>query len=95
MHCGGDHIIGALLHVDVIIGVHRLLPAAFAGGNFICAAGDHLIGVHVRRSAGAGLKNIDYELRIEPALDDLAGSLLDQLKVTLVEQSQIAINSGA
>ena len=75
---GGDRVVGALLHVDVIVGMDRLLSAALARGDFIGPAGDHLVGVHVRRGAAAGLEDIDDELRVELAVDHFLRRLLDQ-----------------
>ncbi len=33
-------------------------------------AGDHFVGVHVRRSAGTGLKNIDRKVGVQSARGD-------------------------
>ena len=58
----GEHVVGGLAHVDVVVGVHLL-----AGER-----GDHLVGVHVRRGARAGLEHVDRELRVVLARGDLA-----------------------
>ena len=36
------------------------------------AVGDHFVGVHVGRRAGAGLKDIDDEFLVVPSVNDLA-----------------------
>ena len=49
---GGEDVVGRLAHVDVVVGV-----APVAG-----EVGDHLVGVHVRGGARAGLEDVDREL---------------------------------
>ena len=41
------------------------------------AVGDDLVRVHVRGGAGAGLEDVDHEVVVELAVDDLARGLLD------------------
>ena len=74
---GGNHVVGALLHVDVGIGMDGLFSAPFPGGDFIRPAGDHLVGVHVGRGARPGLENIDHELRIKLPVNHILGGLLN------------------
>ncbi len=92
VHGGGDHVIGTLLHVDVIVGMNGVLAAAPARGEFIGPAGDDFVGVHVGGCAGAGLENIDDELGVELAVDDFLGRLLDKLRSLFVEQTQFAVD---
>ena len=54
VHRRREHVVRRLAHVDVIVGVHPL-----AGER-----GDHLVRVHVRRGAGAGLEDVDRELAV-------------------------------
>ena len=56
-----------------------LLAAAGAGQRLIGAAGDHLIGIHIRLGAGAGLPDDQRELAVEVAPRHLARRLLDRL----------------
>ena len=60
------------LRVDMVVGVYG--AAERAGGE----GGDDLVGVHVARRAGAGLEDVDGELRIVLAGCDLEGGLLDR-----------------
>ena len=85
MDGGGDGVVGALLHVDVIVGVDGFLAAALAGGDFVGAAGDHLVGVHVGRGSGSGLEDVDDELVIEFAIDHFLRGLVDQASFLLVQ----------
>ena len=70
----GKDVVGALPHVDVIVGMDRL-----GGGEAIAPRqlnrpiGNHLVDVHVRRGAGAGLKDVDGELVVEAAVGDFSG----------------------
>ena len=58
----GEHVVGGLTHVDVVVGVH---PAAGQGG-------DDLVGVRVRGGARAGLEDVDRELAVVLPGGDLA-----------------------
>ena len=49
---GGEHVVARLAAIDMVVGMR-------AG-----EAADHLIGVHVRGGAAAGLKDIDDELAV-------------------------------
>jgi len=67
-------VVARLAAVDVVIGMDQL-PAALAAEQFPGAIGDDLVGVHVGRSAGAGLENIQDELAVPLAINDLLGRL--------------------
>ena len=41
------------------------------------SVGDDLVGVHISRSAGAGLEDVEDEMGIKFAVDDLLGGLDD------------------
>src|SRR5450759_1250718 len=51
---GGEHVVGGLAHVDVVVGVHAVA----------CEARDDLVGVHVRGGARTGLEDVDRELAV-------------------------------
>ena len=58
----GDHVVGGLGHVDVIVGLdRRVLPAA-AAEQLVGAVGEDLVAIHVVRSAGAGLIGVHDKL---------------------------------
>ena len=76
----------------MIVGVHRLLPAALAGEDLVGAAGDHLIGVHVRLGARPGLPDDQRELAVEIAARDFAGGLLDHFGKLGVEPADPGIH---
>jgi hypothetical protein len=58
----GEGVVAGLARVDVIVRVD--LGAELAGRD----GGQHLVGVHVRGCAGAGLEHVDRELRVELTL---------------------------
>ena len=55
-----------------------LVPPWLVLPSCIARLRDDLVGVHVRARARAGLENVEHEMVVEPAVDDLAGGLLDQ-----------------
>ena len=69
MDGGRDDIIRGLTQVDVIVRMDGP-GAALTAHNFARPIRDDLIGVHVRRRAGAGLKDIDHEVLVELAICD-------------------------
>ena len=74
MNRRGKHVVGALPHVDVIVGMDRLDGGeAIAPRQLNRPIGNHLVDVHVRRGAGAGLKDVDGELVVEAAVGDFSG----------------------
>ena len=77
VHGGGEHVVGRLPHVHVIVGM-----GAIAGERR-----DHLVGVHVRRSPRAGLEHVDRELVVELAGANTVRGGGDPLGQIVVEQS--------
>ena len=107
LHCcnvdaGRENVVGGLGGVDVVIGVHRLeiiwiLTCLFPRLLFV-AGGEcrnDLIGVHVGRGAGAGLENVDRELVVVFASDNLFGSSDNGVPVSLVNYPQFTVRDGS
>jgi hypothetical protein len=60
---GWEGIIGALPHVDMIIGVNQLLLAhPIPTGNLGRSIADHFVDVHVTAGTAAGLEDVNGEL---------------------------------
>ncbi len=92
---GGDDVVGALLHVDVIVGVDWIFAPAFPRRDFIGAAGEDLVGVHVGRRAGAGLEDVDDELGVELPVDYFRRGLLDEGFLRVVDELETGVDLGA
>ena len=58
MHCGGKGIVRGLRHVDVVVGMDRILAAHLAARELDRPVGDHLVGVHVGLCSAAGLPDV-------------------------------------
>ena len=79
MHRGREGVVRRLAAVDVVVGMHRLLRSHHAAGDLDRAVGDHLVGVHVRLRAAAGLEHDQRKVVVELSGDHLVGRLHDQL----------------
>ena len=77
VHDGGESVVGGSGHVDVVVGVHRLLRAHSSSQDLDGAVGDDLVRVHVGLRAGAGLPDDEGEVVDELERGNLRGSLLD------------------
>jgi hypothetical protein len=82
----GEHVVGRLRCVDVVVRVHR------AAETLLGQRGDHLVGVHVGRGARAGLEDVDRELVVPLSLGDVGGGLRDGLRHVGVEHAQLAVH---
>ncbi|MNQ74270.1 hypothetical protein D3C85_890240 [compost metagenome] len=78
VHGRGEAVVGALRAVDVVIRVYRALAATWATGEFVGAAGDHFVDVHIALGTTAGLPDRQRELRVVLASQHLVGGLFDQ-----------------
>jgi hypothetical protein len=90
----GNHIVGGLPHVDLIVGVDRIMRTEAPPGQLDRPVGDHFVGVHVGACSGAGLEDVQDKLAVEPAVDDLLRGANDQLCRLGIELAQIAIDPG-
>src|SRR2546422_10855281 len=93
MDCSGDDIIRGLTEINVIVRMDGL-RSALTSKDFARPVRDHLVGVHVRRSPGTGLKDIDNEVLVELALHHLSSGTLDGLGDAWFEQPQIGVDAG-
>ncbi len=95
VHRGGEVVVRRLGHVDVIVGMHRLLGAERLVGKLAAAVGDHLVDVHVELSARAGHPDVQREHVVVPAGQDLVAGLDDQPVALRVEPPAGEIGVGA
>ena len=79
-----EDVVRGLAHVDVVVGM-----GAVAG-----EVGDHLVRVHVRRGARAGLEDVDRELVVVLAGGDRVAGGGDPLGDVGVEQPELGVGPG-
>src|SRR5690606_491159 len=82
---GREHVVGGLRGVDVVVGVDAA-PEQRARD-----VRDDLVGVHVRRRARAGLEDVDREVLVVLAGDDLLGGLGDGPREVLLEDPELGV----
>ena len=85
----GDHIVAALPHVDMVVGVDGLRGVA------VGEVGDHLVGVHVGTGTGARLKHIHGKMLVMEAFGDRKRCGPDRVRHVRRHQSQIVICRGS
>ena len=84
-------VVGRLAHVHVLVRVQVLVFAALVTEQFEGAVGDHLVGVHVRRGAGAALDDVHDEFIVILAGDDLVARGGDRRRLLGIEQAQLLV----
>ena len=95
MHGSGEGVIGGLGHVDVVIRMDGLFRAQHSTGHINRPIGDHLVDVHVRLGAAAGLPNAEREVVVQFALGDLGGGFDDEIGFFLCEEAELLIGQSA
>ena len=90
----GDHVVGGLAPVDVVVGVDRVLGPPGAAEQLAGPVGDDLVGVHVRRGAGSRLEHVDHELVVVSAGDHLLGGDPDGAGELGGEQVELLVGLG-
>ncbi len=74
---------------------HQLAQRQMAGpGALVGPVGDHLVDVHVRLGAAAGLPDREGELAVVFALEGLVGGADDGLALLLAERAQLHVDDG-
>jgi hypothetical protein len=77
----------------MIIGMDLFTPPRLTK-QLQCTVGDNLVGIHVGRCPGPGLKNVHDEFVSEFSLHDLRGRLAYGPGKLGVEQSQLLVDGG-
>ena len=83
VHRRREHVVRRLPHVHVVVRVHAL-----AG-----EVRDHLVGVHVRGGAGAGLEDVDRELVVVLAGGHLVARARRCARRCRVEQPELGVHA--
>jgi hypothetical protein len=55
---GGDHIVGGLAPVHVIVGMDQGVLSFFTTQQFDGDVGDHFVGIHIERGTGTALDGV-------------------------------------
>lgn len=79
VHDTGESVVGGGAHVDMVVGVDRLLGSHLTTEHLNGTVRDNLISIHVRLGTGTGLPDNQREMIQKLARDDLIGSLLNSL----------------
>src|SRR5690348_7894299 len=93
MDSGRNHVVAGLTEIHVVVRMDQLAPSC-PTQQFRRAIRNHLVRIHVRRGAGAGLKNIDGKFGVQFSVDDLGSRLLDRFGWFLVDQSQRVVDAS-
>ena len=83
----GDHVVARLAHVHVVVGMNLLTRAR-------CQCRNHLVGVHVGRSARACLEDVDRELVVVLALGNRERRAFDRPGLLCIEQAEVQVDPG-
>src|ERR1017187_6768323 len=86
----GDDVITALAPVDMIVRMHRSV-SQLSSQQLGCSVRNHFVGIHVRRSARAGLEDVHHELRVELPISHLLRGLLNGRGQARVQQPQLRV----
>ena len=91
----GNDIVRRLAKVHVVVGMNRTLRAQRLAGELAGTVRDDFIGVHVRRSAGTGLKHVQRKLVAEQPIRNFPGRPLNEEALCGREQTQFLVGPGA
>ena len=85
------HVVGALAHVDVFVGVQVLVLAPRVAEVLERKIGDDLVRVHVGRGASPALDHVHHELGMQPSCAYFLAGCNDGVGSLLVEQSELVV----
>ena len=91
VHGRREGVVGGLRAVDVVVGVDGRLAAELAAGQLDGAVGDHLVDVHVRLRAAAGLPDDQRKVVVQIAGDDLIGGAHDQVALAHLQHAELRV----
>ena len=91
VHGRRERVVRRLRHVDVVVGMDRLLRPSLPAGELDGAVRDHLVHVHVRLGTAPGLPDVQRELVGVATVDDLVGGLHDELGLLGRELSELLV----
>ena len=95
VHGRGKSIVGRLRHVDIVVGMDRILRSKHAPGQLNGSIGDDFVGIHIGLRAAAGLPDAQRELAIQFARDDFIANLNDQARFFGWQFAELLIHQSA
>ncbi len=88
------HVVGGLPEVHVVVGIDVLVLALLVAETLEGEIGDHLVGVHVGRGAGATLDEVRHELVEQVARDQPVARADDRVGDPGIEHAQVPVGHG-
>ena len=95
VHGRGKSVIRRLRHIDVVVGMDRILRPKHAPGQLDGAIGDDFVGIHIGLRAAARLPNAQGKFVIQRAGDDFITGLKDQARFLARQFAQFLIHHSA
>ena len=90
----GEHVVGGLGAVHVVVGMDGPLPAPLPTTQFRSPVGDHLVHVHVGLGAAAALPHTQGEVIVKPAGQHLLTGGHNPAAALLVQHAKPGIAEG-
>jgi hypothetical protein len=88
---GRIDVVRGLAEVDVVVRVDESVLAATFPRELEGAVRDHLVGVHVRRRAGAALDHVDHEVLVVAAGANLLRGADDEVGDVVGEEPEVVV----
>ena len=90
----GEHVVGGLAAVDMVVGVDQGVVPLLAPQQLNGPVGDDLIGVHVQAGARAPLDGVHNKGVVELAVHNLPAGLDNGAGHPFVQQSDLVVGDG-
>ena len=82
-------------HIDIIIGVQKLIFTLCVSHDLQTTVGDHLVDVHVGRCSRTTLDHVFHKLVLELAADDFITSRNNRIHLIFRESTQLVVCQGS
>ena len=92
--CRGEHVVGGLAAVDMVVGVDQAVVPLLAPQQLNGPVGDDLVGVHVQAGARAPLDGVHNEGVVELAVHNLPAGVDNGVGHLLVQKPNLIVGDG-
>ena len=92
---GWDHVVGGLAAVHMIVGIHYRIVSLLPAQDLNSPVGDHFVGVHIKRRAGAALDGVNNKILVKFPFDDLIAGLDNGSGPILVQDADLTVGDGS